>query len=209
MHLRKFLLTALLLLVVALPISGSVNAEASLPVTGEVAVIPDDASIATNLTEFIGLVKNGNADTLVGVFVPEILALPVAQQPSGNASYVSEQPNVVTQFRMASEYGTTGLLAHNTLSGALFFNINVGDQVVLVYGDGLTRQYQVTRIDSFQALSPANPYSDFLDLSTADRRLTAAELFGEVYRGGDQVIFQTCIAGDGDPSWGRLFITAE
>ncbi len=160
------------------------------------------------LKHFSSSLVNGLAGQVVGVYVPEILALPVAQQPAGSPGYVSSTPDVVTQFGMAARFGTTGLLAHNYLSGALFFELELGQNVVMVKGDGQLMYYTVTEVQSFQALSPNNPYSQFVDLQTGDM-VTAHELFFDVYAGSDQLVFQTCIEAAGDPSWGRLFVTAK
>ena len=43
-------------------------------------------------------VENGNPDQVVGVYVVGLMALPVVQQPYGSPAYVSEQPEVATQF---------------------------------------------------------------------------------------------------------------
>ena len=51
---------------------------------------------------------------------------PVIQQPAGQAGYVSQQTNVVTEFSMPKKYGVTGSTCHNYLAGAEFFNLEVG-----------------------------------------------------------------------------------
>ena len=61
----------------------------------------------TNPTDFAGfikLVENGNVDTLSGVYIPSVLALPVVQQPAGDDGYVSGRNDEATQFAMASQY---------------------------------------------------------------------------------------------------------
>ena len=70
------------------------------------------------------------------MYIPDVLALPVVQQPAGDAGYVSDHDNEATQFAMASQYGNIGLLAHNYLSGRLFSRLAIGEEVRLVYGDG-------------------------------------------------------------------------
>ncbi|MGD2252443.1 MAG: hypothetical protein PVF70_05940 [Anaerolineales bacterium] len=156
--------------------------------------------------EFIASVMNGNADQVVGVYVPGVLSLPIVQQPSGNSGFVSTKPAVVTQFGMAAKYGTIGLLAHNTLSGDAFFNLRSGQYVDIIYGDGAVKKYQIFEILQYQALSPNSPYSDFLDLANGNRRQSARDLFYQVYTGGDRVVFQTCIAANGVLTWGRHFV---
>ncbi len=164
----------------------------------------------TALDQQIASVSNGQPGLVVGVFVPGKLSLPVLQQPSGNTSYVSTQNDVVTQFSTTIAYGTIGLLAHNFLSGSSFFNLSRGDSVYVIYGDGSTEQYAVSRIERFQALSPADIFSDFIDLTNpGSTRLTSTQVFNREYGNGNQVVFQTCIDANGNPSWGRLFITAD
>lgn len=178
--------------------------------TGEdSAALPTSASGMPSLREFIAGLETGQRDELVGVYAPGVLALPVEQQPANNASYVTNKLGYATQFRMAQAYNTTGLLAHNTLSGALFFDLQPGQTVSLVYGSGRVAYYQITAIETYRALTPDSPYSDFDDLGRPDVRLTASDLFNRIYAPGSRLVFQTCIARDGQSSWGRIFIVAE
>jgi hypothetical protein len=139
--------------------------------------------------------------------VPGVLALRVVQQAPSAAFHVDLTPGVATQFSAASAYGVTGLLADNVASGVLFYSLTPGQDVALIYGDGSLRHYTIQSLYRYQALSPTNPYSDFVDLSSG-ARVSAATLFSQMYSGGDKVTFQTCLAQDGVLSWGRLFVTA-
>jgi hypothetical protein len=162
-----------------------------------------------NLSEFSSSLLNGSPGTLVGVYADGVMALPVVQQPENNPGFVSSNQGVLTQFRMAGDYGSTGILAHNTLAGADFFNLNIGQEIVLIYGDGTYKNYTITYTDSYQALSPRSPYSSFIELGDSAIQLTAADLFRRIYAQEDRLVFQTCIEAYGDTSWGRLFVIAE
>lgn len=173
---------------------------------------PEAPSIASypGLTEFAAGLVNGRADEVVGVYAPEIFALRVEQQPAGRPDYVSAEPSRVTQFVLPKKHGVVGLLAHNYLSGRDFFQLAAGQTVVLVYGDGRLAHFRVTDSLAFQALAPNSPFSQFVDLARPeDGALTSAELFDRVYTTADTLVFQTCIEAEGEPSWGRLFITAR
>jgi len=168
------------------------------------------AGNGTNLpqfTDFSKSVQNGKAAELRGVYVSNVMALPVVQQPSNNAGYVSYNDGEVTQFGMASQFGNVGLLAHNHLSGRMFSQLAVGQEVRLVYGDGKTESFVVTEVLQYQALQPNNPYSEFRNVVDS-KTLTAEQMFKRVYFGDRHVTFQTCIAKDGNASWGRLFVIA-
>ncbi len=167
----------------------------------------DNSETIPGFAEFSKAVQNGEAGVLRGVYVPNVLAFPVVQQPAGNAGYVSPTDGEVTQFGLASQFGNVGLLAHNNLSGRFFSQLAAGQEVRLVYGDGKVEYFVVTKIVQFQALQPTSPYSSFRDLSN-NETLTTEQLFSKVYRGDRHVIFQTCIAGPGSSSWGRLFVIA-
>lgn len=171
----------------------------------EVAVQP-----TPSLADFQASVVNGDAETLVGVYVPGLFALPIVQQPADNAAFVSAEPGVITQFSLPNRYNVIGLLAHNYLSGENYFNLKLGQEVILVFGTGTLDYYRISAIRSFQAMNPTSPYSDFIDLDDENQnRLTSTQLFKQVYTSENQVVFQTCIKAFGDPSWGRLFVTAE
>ena len=166
-----------------------------------------DGTALPDFREFAKSVQNDQAGVLRGVYVPDVLAFPVVQQPVGNAGYVSLMDGQITQFGMASQFGNMGLLAHNNLSGRFFSQLAVGQEVRLVYGDGKVEYFVITQLLKFQALDPTNPYSTFRDLSNAEK-MTAEQLFNKVYRGDRHVTFQTCIEANGEASWGRLFVIA-
>lgn len=160
------------------------------------------------LKEFVATVSNGDAKALRGVYVQNLMAFTVTQQPANAPGFVSLKNDQVTQFTMASQAGNVGLLAHNYLAGNSFSKLKSGDVVILIYGDGHTESFSISNILRYQAIDPMNAKSDFRDL-TSQATLTASQLFDKVYRGGRHVTFQTCIEADGNVSWGRLFVIAE
>ena len=157
--------------------------------------------------DFSKSVQNGQKDILRGVYVANVLALPIVQQPSGKDSYVSGQDGKVTQFNMPSKYGNIGLLAHNHLAGKFFSQLAVGQEVKLIYGDGHIEVFVIKEVLEYQALQPTSPYSSFKNLNKAET-LTATQMFQRVYLGDHHLTFQTCIKSNGESSWGRLFIIA-
>ena len=167
----------------------------------------DGESTLPDFAEFSRSVQNNDANILRGVYVPDVLALPVVQQPEGNSGYVSGNEGEVTQFGMAAQFGNVGLLAHNYLSGRFFPQLAVGQEVRLVYGNGTVEYFVISQVLELQALQPNSQYSTFRDLSD-DELLSAEQLFNQVYRGERHVTFQTCIAGADSMSWGRLFVIA-
>ncbi|MFO7623468.1 MAG: hypothetical protein R6V73_03885 [Anaerolineales bacterium] len=181
---------------------------AEVPLTGDQASA-SAASPLPALREFVVATKTGDPKSLVGVYVPGVLALPIVQQPANQPGYVSQTPGVATQFRMAKDYGTEALLAHNYLSGQLFFNLQAGQRITLVYGDGRVKFYEVSETNSYQALSPTSPYSNFIDLSNPGAVLSAADVFLRNFAQAGRLVFQTCIESQGVESWGRLFIAAQ
>jgi len=168
---------------------------------------PDDVALLA-MDIFIEQIKNGEAGELGGIYIPEILAARVVQQPSGMDAFISPWENVMTQFGMAAKFGSTGLLAHNYLAGRNFARLTEGQKFFLVYGDGQTSMFRVSEILRFQALEPYSTSSAFVDLKN-DSTLTTTELFMKVYGRPGQVVLQTCIEADGNASWGRLFVIAE
>ncbi|HLE27668.1 MAG TPA: hypothetical protein VI793_06095 [Anaerolineales bacterium] len=156
---------------------------------------------------FAASVADGQAGVVRGVYAADVLALRVEQQPADSPNYIDSDPEAATQFQTASFFGVTGLLAHNDLAGEKFFDLAEGQEVRIVYGDGATKRYSVTRIYRFQALDPYSPTTSFVDLGTG-ATLTTLDVFSMVYMGEDHVTFQTCIEENGNPSWGRLFVIA-
>ena len=157
--------------------------------------------------DFYDPIQNGEVGALRGVYVPNVLALPIVQQPANKPYYVSSQDGEVTQFSAVSRYGNIGLLAHNNLSGKSFSKLSVGQEVELIYGDGKIEKFVVTEVLRFQALQPDSQQSSFLNLDHPET-LSASQMFNRVYTGSHHLIFQTCIDAYGNGSWGRLFILA-
>ena len=170
------------------------------------AIGNSDENLPT-FADFSRSVQNGQADVLRGVYVSDVLALPVVQQPQDHPYYVSNRDGEATQFSIASQYGNIGLLAHNTLSGKFFSQFSAGQEVHLVYGDGKVEIFVVANILRFQASDPNSISSSFHNLDRAET-LSASDMFLRAYAGERHLVFQTCIEANGNPSWGRIFIMA-
>ncbi len=168
---------------------------------------PLPSAALPRLKSFVANVKNGHAD-LTGVYVNGNFAFKIMQQPSNNAAFVSTQPDALTQFRMALQYNTIGLLGHDYLAGASFFKLKLDQDIVLVKGDGSLKYFRIFEIKRYQALSPTSPYSRFIDLDDHSQ-LSAEQLFYSIYGKGNTLVLQTCISTDTVPSWGRIFIVAR
>ena len=160
-----------------------------------------------SFSNFVATVSDGRSGVVSGVYVPGMMAYKVVQQSANNPGYVSSIEGVVTQFRMSIPYGVIGLLAHDNLAGKNFVNLQVGQEVRIIYGDGNVSHFTISSINRYQANDPHSTLSSFTDLKIGTI-YTAAQIFAMYYQGGSQVTFQTCIAQDGNLSWGRLFISA-
>ncbi len=156
---------------------------------------------------FIEQVADGQKGVIKGVYAPGIFALPVVQQPPGEWAFVSDKPGIVTEFQSAAKNGVTGFLAHNYLSGAQFYKLEIGKEVRVVYGDKMVKFYQVDGIYRFQKLTPSSPQSELIDLDT-HQKITTEEVFNRFYRGKPKVTFQTCLEEEGLSNWGLTFTVA-
>ncbi len=159
------------------------------------------------LESFVQSVMNSQPETIVGVYVDDVFALQVVQQPGGDPNYISELEDEVTQYDLARQLGVTGLIAHNHLAGARFFDLDTGEIVQIIYGDGSVKSYQISEISRYQAMEPASFTSSFIDLNNGEE-ITAAQLFTQYYMGDDHVTFQTCISSGSISNWGRIFLVA-
>jgi hypothetical protein len=181
-----------------------------IPVTSTVLtdeVKPAETSMIS-LEDFAEALKDGNAKSVKGIYADQVFSLRVIQQPAGKPGFVSAVEGTATQFGMATSNNVTGMLAHNFAAGRHFFNLALDNVVDVVYGDGIIKQYKITQIKRYQALSPKSASSEFLDLDTSEK-LSAAGLFSRVYTGKHHLTLQTCIQEGTEDSWGRLFIIAE
>ncbi len=171
-------------------------------------ILPHAGISFIELADFIKNIKNGNRDQFTGIYIPELLAARIVQQPVGLPEFVSPRGNIVTQFNAASQFGATGLLAHNFLAGAVFDKLSQGRSFQLIYGDGRTEKFVVAQVLRYQALQPENPISDFIDLDSG-LRVSSGQVFSSAYNRPGNVVLQTCIEAEGIKSWGRLFVIAE
>ncbi len=174
---------------------------------GFAPIVGYSKSALPNFWVFNTPTQNGDASLVRGVYVQNVLALPIVQQPMDDPYYVSNHDGEVTQFSTAAQYGNIGLLAHNNLSGKSFSQLSVGQEVDVMYGDGKVETFVVTEVLHFQALQPESQQSFFLYLDTSET-ISANEMFNRVYTGGRHLTFQTCIKANGNMSWGRLFVVA-
>jgi hypothetical protein len=172
-------------------------------------VLPQSTDTLPSLDQFVRSVKNGQRNAVVGVYVPGVLALPVGQQPKGNAGFVTREPHQATQFGLAGQFGTVGILAHNDLAGAEFPKIKLDQYAIVIYGDGHEDYYLIDDVQKYQALTPTSTFSDFINLDGSNEHLNATQLFSRVYGVGGRLVFQTCVEAHGDPSWGRLFLIGK
>lgn len=172
-------------------------------------LLPGNNAMLPGFADFAASLRHNGLHVPAGVYVPGVLALPITQQPRDNPAFVSTQDGVVTQFSLANSFGSIGLLAHNTLSGRLFYDLDLHQILYLAFADGTVRYYMITSVLRYQALSPNSPYSNFVNLSRPNERLTSSELFERVFTTQNSLVFQTCIAKDGEPSWGRVFVIAK
>lgn len=199
------LLGAILLSIVfSLPVSAAL-----IPVTAAEKPGSVSSDSLPSIQEFTSQAANGSDSLLTGIYVQDVLAYTVAQQPEGYPAFVSTDATKVTQFGMASQYGSTGILAHNYLAGADFFNLKVEQIITLVYGSGRMANYRITAVRHLQALSPTSPYSRFADLDVPGQEYSVTEMFNQIYNQADRLVLQTCIQNGTVDSWGRLFVIAE
>ena len=197
--------------IITLALLGFIFSSSSMiiPITGNSTANTVYSPLNVSLNDFTKNISNGVTKQLVGVYANNLFALPVRQQPLANFAFVSSEQEEATQFALATQYGSIGLVAHNTLAGKHFFDLAEGDQITLIYGDGHQVTYLITQIFQFQALSPASPYSNYSDLKNPTSIMSAKSVFNFIYKAKDRLVLQTCIAKGNIDSWGRLFVVAE
>ena len=145
---------------------------------------------------------------IINLRSPGKFSFGVVGQPQKFPSYVSDKPEIVTRFSLAEQHGSLGFLAHNYLAGKAFFSLVEGDPVYLEYQQDDIQRFVVMATKEYQALSPYDPYSTFIDLDSG-AYLSASELFYEVYAVKGQLVLQTCIEKNGIDTWGRYFVIAQ
>jgi len=188
------------------------NSALQVPLTGfySNSDVATEKNVLPSLSDFeASILKDDNSTLPAGLYVPGISALPITQQPAGNPAYVTLSPNSVTQFSMVNQYNSIGILAHNFLAGNTFYDLSLDQMIILINGNGEFEFYIVKEIHQYQALSPQNPYSNFVNVNQNEGTITSTQLFIRIYAKENRLILQTCIEKDGNSSWGRHFVIAE
>ncbi|OGO19261.1 MAG: hypothetical protein A2Z14_12865 [Chloroflexi bacterium RBG_16_48_8] len=178
----------------------NVGSRLALQTTGEFSSL--------NLLDFISATDTRDPKRVVGIYAPGMFTLPVVQQPEDKPWFVSSASNTITQFRLASDYGSMGFLAHNTLAGSVFYELQMGQEVRVILEDGGSRRYVVGEMLLYQALDPKNPYSVFRPVDERGKDMSSTDLFNLIYAVPHRVVLQTCMEYNGDPNWGRYFVIA-
>jgi hypothetical protein len=151
---------------------------------------------------------NSSSSQLARVSAGNLFDLPVVQQPSGNSGYVSTMSDTFTQFGMASNYGSIGVLAHNYLAGKYLNSLSVGDVITVTFTDGSIKDYTVSDVKIYQALSPESMYSNFVDVNNTSKVLSSSNMFLSTFGLKGALVLQTCVTKNGNSSWGRIFVIA-
>jgi len=120
---------------------------------------------------------------------------------SGYGYSVTTDPAAVTFYDIAYSYPsqTIGILAHEDLAGASFYQLKQGDIITLDY----TRQFEVTDVLRYAATDPTSVWSSFVG---ADGIVIDPATMGQlIYNSGNALVLQTCF----DDGRGRFFVIAE
>jgi hypothetical protein len=151
-----------------------------------------------------------NTDSLIAerIVAAGLFTLPIIQQPAGRGEFVSTRMDMVTQYRQPGEEGVTGLLAHNYLSGQQFYQLEIGQELQVMYTNNQSQRYRITRIEKYRKIDANSLSSDLVDLST-ERRMTSGQVYDQVYTGRHHLTLQTCLEGNGRLNYGLTFIIAE
>lgn len=201
---------SLFLLIILLILSFSTEGSSLIPVTGSTGERnPYFTSPNASKLAFIDQVTNGNSEQVTGLWLPNLTGLVVVEQPTGQTGFVSDQPDRVTHFQLAADYGSMGLLAHSYLAGAFFNKLDLNQIITIIYGDGSTVKYRVTEIRQYQALDPDNVLTDFSAIDDGGKKISQEDLFYEIYNHPGRLILQTCIIFNNDNLWGRKFVIAS
>jgi len=124
----------------------------------------------------------------------------VAVEPQACDLCVTERAETASRFGRAPG---VGLLAHDTLAGAQWRELAVGDRLIVVDASGRRRGLAVRAVWVYRATEPGAPWTM---LASPDGRVYSQdEVFEMVYQPG-RLVLQTC---EGGPLMGWRFVAAE
>lgn len=117
----------------------------------------------------------------------------VVQQP--NQLWVSSQKNVLTQYELAGELGTYGILAHSEYAGKQFRKLDLGETVSVKFENETVADYIVGEISYFSVVPRGNT-ADYIESSTG-LTYTFLDMMKRFYMNENKITFQTCVGKNG------------
>lgn len=182
---------------------------ANIPV--QVATLESIDTSRISLEEFIREVKREDFDGVTGLHAAGLFALRVSQQPKDKPYYVGSGERL-TQYQLVQN-GVIGLLTHSYEAGDEIKRLTPGKKIIIIYGNGITKEFIVDTISTLEALDPYSLSSDFKDQS--GDILKAGEVFDRKFtkkfdgpNKKNKVVMQTCIEDQNGVPIGRYFVTA-
>ncbi|MBI9051966.1 MAG: hypothetical protein JEZ00_21300 [Anaerolineaceae bacterium] len=158
------------------------------------------------LEDFKDSVVNGDPTVIVGIYQEGVFAAKVIQQPEGDVLFLPDSEDTIVLLSDAKKwYGNVGLSAHRNLAGRYIAELELGNIVQVIYGDGTMMDYEIVEVRSYQAISPDDLYSDFRDLDN-NQLYSSTELFEKAFGGENRIGLITCISKDDINSWGRIVV---
>lgn len=100
----------------------------------------------------------------------------------------------------ASWQGGTLIYAHNYLSGAEFYNLDIGEIVTAYYSDGSTKEFEVVKKDAYAFGNPVNKSELRVDYQWVEMGKVIS-----MYSAPDSITLFTCYPEDGQTT-GRLLV---
>ena len=132
----------------------------------------------------------------------------IAYEGGGFATWRSD---AVNYYRELVPIGSVAILAHNNLIGSTFYDLRIGDRLVVSYQDGTQIEYSVTAKLTYKGLGGDN----YQETQSGERYAWPA-MTQHLYGTPGRLTLFTCLNWKGTadhdplgPVWGRLAVFAE
>lgn len=212
---QQKIITSLFLLVVLLSTTGFLNNQPvnNLFEEDDLPPIPLSESVVQTqaFLDFVETVRDDNrVKEITGFYANGSLNFKVILDLSAEG-VVTSVSGLVSEVTSDETFDSIAIEAHSPAGeGKRFVEFVMGQEIVLVKGDGSYERFQINKIDAYQVMDLKNLAGDYRHVET-NETLSGREVFSKMFRQNPShtLIMQTCLQQDDIAGWGRLFIRAK
>lgn len=166
-------------------------------------VVSSTNAVVPTLGEFVKKCAKPGDVTLVCVHSDGVLALKLAW---GNNQQVPNDSKTALLWDYGWNNDVVGIVAHNYLAGKLFYLLDVGSQLHIIWSDGTVETYEIDTVDRWRDNGQSLTFSPW-DGGDAIKNEALSDVYFSRGNDRDRLVLMTCLT-KGKKKIGVVFYTA-